>query len=50
MDMLLVKEVMSTDVVSIGPDGTLADAARRMLEHKIGCLPVVQADRLGSAS
>jgi CBS domain-containing membrane protein len=44
--LLLVKEVMSTHVVTIGPHEPLANAARLMLEHKIGCLPVVDAGRL----
>jgi CBS domain-containing membrane protein len=46
LDTLLAKEVMTTEVVIIGPDAPLAEAARLMLEKKIGCLPVVQEDRL----
>ena len=34
------------DPVSIGPDATVRDAARLMMEHKIGCLPVLEASRL----
>jgi CBS domain-containing membrane protein len=41
-----VKEVMRSDVVTVDPDVSLADAARRMMERKIGCLPVVEAERL----
>ena len=44
--MLLVKEVMSTGLVTIGPHEPLANAARLMLEHKIGCLPVVDGEQL----
>jgi CBS domain-containing protein len=44
--LLLVKEVMSTSVVTIGPHEPIANAARAMLEHKIGCLPVVDGERL----
>lgn len=44
--MLLVKEVMSTTVVTIGPHEPLGNAARLMIENKIGCLPVVDADKL----
>lgn len=44
--MLLVKEVMSTGVCTIGPHEPLANAARLMMEHKIGCLPVVDGERL----
>jgi CBS domain-containing protein len=39
-----VREVMSKDVVSIGPDTPVAEAARLMLERKIGCLPVVKGE------
>lgn len=41
-----VKQVMSARVVDIGPDEPLASAAARMREHGIGCLPVVEGDRL----
>ena len=41
-----VKDVMQSNVVGVGPDTSLADAAARMMEHKIGCLPVLEADRL----
>ncbi len=44
--MLVVKEVMATEVVSVAPDQPLAEAAKLMLEHKVGCLPVVDANRL----
>jgi CBS domain-containing protein len=44
--MLLVKEVMSTSVLTIGPHEPIANAARLMLEHKIGCLPVVDGEKL----
>lgn len=44
--LLRVKEVMSASVVTIGPHEPLANAARLMLEHKIGCLPVVDGDHL----
>lgn len=38
--------VMTGAVETIEPEATLADAADRMLEHKLGALPVVQRDRL----
>jgi len=44
--LLRVKEVMSTSVITIGPHEPLANAARLMLEHKIGCLPVVDGANL----
>lgn len=39
---LTVGEIMSTAVISIGPDRPATDAAQLMLDHKIGGLPVVQ--------
>ncbi len=43
---LLVKEAMHTDVRTIGADVPLVDAASALLEHKIGCLVVVEGDRV----
>ena len=43
---LAVKEVMSRSVVTVGPDRTAAEAARIMVEHKIGALPVLEAELL----
>ena len=44
--MLRVKEVMTTEVITVPPDAALAEAARSMLERKIGCLPVLEGGRL----
>ena len=41
-----VKEVMTTEVISVDPDTSAADAAATMIENKIGCLPVVEDDKL----
>jgi len=41
-----IVKVMKTDVQTIGPDASLQEAAARMREHKIGCLPVVEDDKL----
>ncbi len=38
---VLVGEVMTPKPITIGPDATLLEAARTLLAHKIGCLPVV---------
>ncbi len=46
LGLLRVKDVMSTDVLSTTPDASLASAARTMTEKKIGCLVVVEGDRL----
>lgn len=41
-----VKDIMSAPVVVVGPDVPLADAARTMLEDKVGSLPVVDNERV----
>jgi CBS domain-containing protein len=41
-----VKEIMSTNVTWVGPDLSLQDAAKKMRELDIGCLPVGKDDRL----
>lgn len=46
LGMLLVKDVMTNDPVTVGPDAPLEQAARLMLERKIGCLPVVEDGKL----
>ena len=37
------KDVMTRDVISIGPDATVLQAARMMFQHHISGLPVVDA-------
>jgi CBS domain-containing protein len=46
LDVFAVKEVMTTDVVTTSPDTPLAEAARVMLERKIGALPVTENGKL----
>jgi CBS domain-containing membrane protein len=46
MDTLVVKEVMTSEVITTTPDTPLAEAAHLLVERKIGCLPVVEAGRL----
>ena len=41
-----IARVMSTPPIVVHPDETVEAAARLMAEHKIGCLPVVEEDRL----
>ena len=41
-----VKEAMSAEAVTIDPEASVADAARVMVERKIGCLPVVESEKL----
>ena len=43
---LTVGGVMSTSVLVVDPERPIADAARIMMEHKIGALPVVDEGRL----
>ena len=41
-----VKEAMSAEIQTTAPDTPVADAARVMIERKIGCLPVIENGRL----
>ena len=41
-----VAEALVKDVRTVSPYTTIEEAARLMIEHKIGCLPVTEADRL----
>ena len=43
---LTVGGVMSSSVIVVDPDRPIAEAARIMIDHKIGALPVVEAGRL----
>jgi CBS domain-containing protein len=38
---MLVREIMSTPAITVGEDCPLEDAAKQMVQRKIGCLPVV---------
>ena len=40
-----MKDVMATDVLTTTPDTPLAEAARVLMERKIGCLPVIKDGR-----
>jgi len=46
LDQLVVKEVMSRDVVTVNPFAPLQQAARLMLDRKIGCVVVAEEGRL----
>jgi CBS domain-containing membrane protein len=43
-DTVRVDEAMHRDVVTVGPDLGVAQAAGILLENKYGCLPVVDGD------
>lgn len=41
-----IHEIMRSDITSVAPDTPLKDAAQLLLNHKYGCLPVVENDEL----
>lgn len=41
-----VKDIMVSDLITIGPDATIIKAMEIMREKKIGCLPVVIGNEL----
>jgi CBS domain-containing protein len=43
---VVVKEVMTDEVRTIEPGADVKEAARLLIEHKIGCLPVVDQGKL----
>ena len=46
LSRLTVGKVMSTNLITIGPNSEAAEAARLMLAHRIGGLPVVDWGRV----
>jgi CBS domain-containing protein len=46
LDLLAIKEAMKTEVVTVDPETPLVDAAKLMLEKKIGCIVVVDAGKI----
>jgi CBS domain-containing membrane protein len=46
LGILYVKEVMTCEPATIDPDALLSDAAERLLDGKIGCLLVVEGEKL----
>jgi acetoin utilization protein AcuB len=43
---VVIKEVMTSDLITIGPEATITEAGQLMLKHKIGCLPVISGERM----
>jgi CBS domain-containing protein len=39
------KSVMTTDIVTVSPDTTIVETARRMLTHHVSAVPVVDPER-----
>ena len=46
LKQVAVKEAMSAEIQTTAPDTPIADAARVMIERKIGCLPVIENGKL----
>jgi acetoin utilization protein AcuB len=46
LSRIKMKNVMTTDVISVTEDTTLEDAARIMADNKIGGVPVLRGDKL----
>ncbi len=46
LDTIAVKEVMQSPPITIAPHASVKEAARLMLEEKIGCLPVLDGAKL----
>ena len=44
--LVRIKDIMVEPVVTIGPDAALAEAARLMVDRRIGCLPVIASGKL----
>lgn len=46
MKTLRIKDIMVPGVATTSPEANLCDAVKTMMHKKIGCLPVVEDDRL----
>lgn len=46
LDRLRVEQIMTSPVVVVSPDCPLEEAARALIEHQIGALPVMDGDEL----
>ena len=44
--MFSIEAIMSTNLITVGPDATLAEARSLMHEHRIHHIPVVEGDHL----
>lgn len=44
LSSLSVEKIMTPQPMTIGPDATIGDAARTMLEHRVSGLPVINKD------
>lgn len=39
-----VKDIMTTDIITVSPSDPVEEAGRLLFKHRIGCLPVVKED------
>jgi len=46
LELLVLKEAMKTEVTTVTPDAPLSEAAKIMIERKIGCLVVVENKKI----
>lgn len=46
MSELTARDIMSTDPVTIGPEASVKEAAKLMVENRVGALPVVEGGAL----
>jgi CBS domain-containing protein len=46
LEGIVVKEIMSDPPITIAPHASVQEAARLMMEKKIGCLPVLEGAQL----
>ena len=46
LEGIVVKEVMSDPSITIAPHASVQEAARLMMEKKVGCLPVLEGAKL----
>jgi len=44
-----IGQIIQGPVITVGPDFPIEEAARKMVDHRIGCLPVVEGDALDTA-
>ncbi len=46
LERLKIEAIMTKNVVTVAPEAGLHDAARLVIAHKVGCLPVVEQEEL----
>ena len=47
LDKLQVGQVMTSNPITISPEDSVQSAAKLLVEHKIGCLPVIMDGTIG---